>query len=62
MKYMYELNVSIVSQVNSGDDGPRTAYTNAVQRALRIVGLREGNQTSASKSVVTTPSEVAGLK
>ena len=61
MKYMHELNMDIVSQVDSGDDGPRT-YANAVQRALQIAGWCEGDQTPAPKPVSATPSEVAGPK
>ena len=61
MKYMHGLNVDIVSQVDSGDDGPRS-YANAVQRALRIAGWREGNRTPAPKPTAATPSEAAGPK
>ena len=61
MKYMHGLNVDIVSQVDSGDDGPRS-YANAVQRALRIAGWREGDRTPAPKPIAATPSEAVGPK
>ena len=60
MKYMHGLNVDIVSQVDSGDTGPRT-YANAVQRALRIAGWREANPTPALKPGTTVPPETPNL-
>jgi len=56
MKYMHGLNVEIVSQVDSGDTGPRT-YANAVQRALRIAGWRESERTPVLKPVAAPSSE-----
>ena len=58
MKYMHGLNVEIVSQVDSGDTGPRT-YANAVQRALRIAGWRESERIPESKPVAAPSSEPA---
>ena len=61
MKYMHGLNVDIVSQVDSGDVGPRS-YANAAQKTLRIAGWREGDRTPAPKPTTATPSEAAGPK
>ena len=50
MKYMHDLSVEILTQVDSGEVGPRT-YPDAVQRALRINGWILINKPTFAQSV-----------
>ena len=53
MKYMHGLSVEIVTQVDSGEIGPRT-YADAVQRALRIDGWKLTNKPTSTSTVAET--------
>ena len=50
MKYKHDLSVEIVTQVDSGEVGPRT-YPDTVQRALRINGWILINKPTFTQSV-----------